>query len=201
MMNSELKMNNTYIPKQSQNETEWSGGSTTQLFIYPEDAIYGQRNFLFRISSAKVKDDESVFTKLPGVSRVIMILDGELRIEHEGASAKVLKKFDTDVFQGDWNTKGFGVCTDFNLMTTGDCSGNLHNVILNPNQIFTKAFTKNQDFIGYYLLKGKVEIVFTNQKVELNQNGFILMKRENTTEEFKINANEYAELVEVEIYL
>ena len=84
----------TFIPKSSQIELEWSGGTTCQLFIFPEDSTYSQRDFLFRISSAKVKFPSSTFTKLTGVSRVIMILDGELKLEHEGKYTKVLKKFE-----------------------------------------------------------------------------------------------------------
>ena len=90
-------MHVTFIPKSSQKETEWSGGTTTQLFIFPEESSYVQRDFLFRISTAEVKVDESTFTKLPDVSRVIMILDGEIKLNHEGKSIKVLKKFDTDI--------------------------------------------------------------------------------------------------------
>ena len=28
----------------------WSGGTTTELFLYPENGSYAQREFLFRIS-------------------------------------------------------------------------------------------------------------------------------------------------------
>jgi environmental stress-induced protein Ves len=55
----------------------WSGGITTQLAIYPKDANYKKQNFQFRISTATVEIEESVFTKLPGVSRKLMILNGE----------------------------------------------------------------------------------------------------------------------------
>lgn len=194
-------MQTTVILKSQQKETEWSGGTTTQLFIYPEDANYLQRNFLFRISSAKVKVKESIFTKLPGVSRIIMILEGELKIVHEGKYAKVLKKFDTDVFHGDWNTKGFGVCTDFNLMTTGNCKGNLQSIILNSNQIFTKTIFDKQNFIGYYLLNGKVEVSVSEGKYILHPNDFILLMKESKIEKLLIHSTEYSELVEVEIYL
>ena len=31
-------------------ESKWSGGITTQLYIYPKDSDYQKRNFNFRIS-------------------------------------------------------------------------------------------------------------------------------------------------------
>jgi uncharacterized protein len=196
-----VNMHVTFIPKLSQKETEWSGGTTTQLFIFPKETSYAERDFLFRISSANVKVEESIFTKLPGVSRAIMILEGELKIEHEGKNSIVLKKFDTDIFEGSWNTKAFGKCTDFNLMTTGNCKGNLQCIVLNLNQHFTKTLFTPENYIGYYLLKGEVEISVLDKKYILNQNDFILLESENKTEEFKIEATEYSELVEAEIYL
>ena len=42
--------------------TNWSGGTTTQLAIAPEGAVYGDRNFLWRLSSATVELDHSDFT-------------------------------------------------------------------------------------------------------------------------------------------
>ena len=35
--------------------SEWAGGKTTQLYIYPQDSEYAKRNFLLRISSATVE--------------------------------------------------------------------------------------------------------------------------------------------------
>ena len=47
----------------------WSGGTTTEIFIWPEDADYAARRFAVRISSATVELEESDFTALPGVTR------------------------------------------------------------------------------------------------------------------------------------
>ena len=47
-----------------------------------------------------------------------MILDGTLKLEHTGRyKTKILHKFETDSLIGDWETKGYGKVTDFNLMT------------------------------------------------------------------------------------
>lgn len=34
----------------------WSGGKTTEMYMYPQTASYRDRNFLFRISSATVEE-------------------------------------------------------------------------------------------------------------------------------------------------
>ncbi len=194
-------MNVKLIRKIEQQELEWSGGTTCQLFIFPEDSNYEQRNFLFRISSAKIKIAESTFTKLPDISRIIMVLDGELKIEHEGKYSKTLKKFDTDAFEGHWNTKGFGICTDFNLMTSKNYNGNLNRVVLNSSQSFTRSLFTKENFIGYYLLNGEVDISVSGQKYILHPNDFILFTKENKTEKLSMHSSEYSEMVEVDIYL
>jgi environmental stress-induced protein Ves len=89
--------------------SKWSGGTTTQLFIYPENAIYAERNFVCRISTAIVEIPESTFTALPDVLKILMILEGELEIEHKGRYTKQLQKFDTDSFSGSWETQGKGL--------------------------------------------------------------------------------------------
>ncbi|MBO4563770.1 MAG: HutD family protein, partial [Clostridia bacterium] len=59
------------IPAERQNTSLWSGGKTTELFIWPEDASYKERRFDFRISTAVCELEESVFTPLPGVTRFL----------------------------------------------------------------------------------------------------------------------------------
>ena len=59
-----------------QTSSIWSGGTTTQLAIFPFDAKYEDRNFIFRISTAKVHHEHTVFSSLKGFSRSLMILEG-----------------------------------------------------------------------------------------------------------------------------
>jgi len=56
--------------------SEWAGGKTTQLYIYPQGSEYAKRNFLLRISSATVECERSEFTSLPQVERIILPLSG-----------------------------------------------------------------------------------------------------------------------------
>jgi len=136
----------------------WSGGTTTQLAIYPKDAEYKERNFQFRISTATVETEESTFTKLPGVSRKLMILDGEIKIEPKSHYTKILKKFDQDEFSGDWETKSYGKATDFNVMTTGNTSGTLESLQLKTDEIFVLENSKKSDFIVIYVYTGCIKL-------------------------------------------
>lgn len=98
------------------NTGTWSGGTTTQLAIYPRHTQYGERNFLWRLSSATVEVEESDFTALPDYDRVLVVLDGEVVLAHKDIRAIRLAKYEQDRFSGGYETKSYGKITDFNLM-------------------------------------------------------------------------------------
>lgn len=111
----------------------WSGGTTTQLYIYPPESDYAARNFLFRISSATVDCETSQFTALPGVSRIILPLRGTLLLRHKGHGNKFLREFEQDRFDGGWETVSVGRAADFNLMTRSGAVGDVAVYVLEPN--------------------------------------------------------------------
>lgn len=101
----------------------WSGGTTTELYLYPENGSYAARDFRFRISSATVDLEESDFTVLPGVERYITPLAGSFVLTHPGASPAMLPPLAAPYrFWGDVPTHCVGGATDFNLMLK-DCTG------------------------------------------------------------------------------
>lgn len=106
------------IRREELSVARWSGGTTTQLAIWPEDASYEDRNFTWRVSSARVESEESEFTYLPGVTRCLMVLEGELLLSHEGHYEISMERFSQDNFDGGWRSRSRGKVTDFNLMTT-----------------------------------------------------------------------------------
>ena len=121
------------LSKLNYKTTKWSGGDTTELYIYPEDSSYEKRDFLFRLSSATVNLEKSTFTKLEGVSRKLMLLSGEMELVHKDKYNKKLKSFEQDSFMGSWDTESYGKATDFNLMTRLNCGGELKHIKISPN--------------------------------------------------------------------
>jgi environmental stress-induced protein Ves len=189
------------IRKTEQKTSQWSGGTTTQLAIFPETATYDQRNFLFRISTAKVLTEESEFTSLPGFSRSIMILEGNLTLNHEGHYSKVLQKFCADSFYGGWKTTSSGKVTDFNLMTNSLASGTLLGKTLQPQQTCTEIDCKNSDFVGIYLLCGTAEIECNSKKYIVGENDFLMVFFDQDFDKIKLTAHEYCEIAVAVIYL
>lgn len=106
--------------------TSWSGGKTTQLYIYPPSSDYARRDFIFRLSTASVELEESTFTPLPGFRRLLMVLQGELIIRHKDRYEKKLRAFEQDEFDGGWETSARGRVTDFNLMLSPQANGQVY---------------------------------------------------------------------------
>lgn len=167
--------------------SNWSGGSTKELYIFPENSFYGERNFNFRLSIATTESEESTFTSLPNVNRFLSILDGELFIEHENRYSRTLSKFEIENFDGGWVTKSRGKVTDFNLMLK-NCSGNLEFkefLQVNDTEI------KNQEFIAIYCIDGNITI---NGNL-LNKNEIMIIEKEEI-----LISSEYSKVFIAEIY-
>ena len=108
------------LTKENRLTTNWSGGTTSQLFIYPEGSSFSEGDYDLRISLATVETSPTVFTKLEGVTRTLMVLEGSQLLEHENKHTADLKTFQQDTFSGDWNTKCIGTSVNFNVMCKND---------------------------------------------------------------------------------
>jgi uncharacterized protein len=178
----------------------WSGGTTTELFIYPPEADYSQRNFLFRLSTATIEAEESEFTSLAGISRKLMVLAGKVTLTHENHYSRELGKFEVDSFQGDWKTTSVGKCTDFNLMAKGGSSGNLTPIMLENDQAHTLKIDESCDWLFIYVFSGKVKIDVMDKRFPVNR-GDLLMLNKLTVRNIEITGLEVSELVLTEVLL
>lgn len=184
-----------HISKNELSTKKWAGGSTTQLFIYPANSDYAKRNFLFRISTATVEVEESTFTQLPGVSRKLMILDGQIRIEHKNHHSKILKKFDQDEFSGDWDTKSYGKATDFNVMTTGNTFGELKAITLQKGNQYQFEKSNSFDFIVLYAYKGTLNFKTENHSYSIEKGEVLIIDSEETNKTFLVEPMSYSEII------
>ncbi len=178
------------IRKEEQSTSTWSGGTTTQLAIYPKDSEYKAQNFMWRLSSANVDVEESTFTSLPGIWRHIMIIDGEMALQHEGHHSTLLKPYEQDSFNGGWTTKSIGRAKDFNLMLSKGCKGELEAIFVGKGlQIGTAVYLPDTDLMNsadvFYCAAGDISITLNdNQTYGLYQGDLMLlyaMKSEKST--------------------
>ncbi len=109
-----------HLKKEHFKTAAWSGGTTTELFLWPENGSYADRNFTLRISSATVNVPESAFTALPGVYRYITPLSGSFTLTHPGKPPVFMGPMAEPYgFSGGEKTHCVGLATDFNLMLKG----------------------------------------------------------------------------------
>ncbi|OXB06709.1 HutD family protein [Flavobacterium pectinovorum] len=110
-------MNIRLFPKKDCTAAIWSGGFTYEYLIYPETASYGDRDFLFRISSATIEKVPSEFTKFKGYYRYLVMLDNFLDIEVNNEK-KVYEKYEIMEFNSDDEVTSYTKGIDFNWMVS-----------------------------------------------------------------------------------
>lgn len=117
-------MKEKIIKKEDFKTTKWAGGETTQLAIYPEDANFSEKDFLWRVSSATFTSTESKFSDFSGYQRYILPLEGKLSVSHEGLYNRELDKYEVEYFDGSWSTFSENTldCRDYNFIVK---NGNL----------------------------------------------------------------------------
>lgn len=174
---------------------QWAGGTTTQLAIYPAGAEYTKFNFLFRLSTATVEVEESTFTFMPGVTRHLMILEGQLTIDHKGRYKKQLDRFGYDVFNGEWPTTAKGKVTDFNLMVREKSGGKLQALVLRGREEETITHRAKISYSGVYLLTGSLRVISGTSSAELKAGDFLFCDHENAQQIMHMQATANCEVV------
>ncbi|MDF2674430.1 MAG: hypothetical protein K0R09_2698 [Clostridiales bacterium] len=173
------------IKKNEQNTSTWSGGTTTELAIYPVGASYSDRNFAWRLSSANVELEESTFTSLPGIWRYIMVIDGEMVLEHEEHHKVYLKPYEQDSFNGGWVTKSKGKVTDFNLMLADGYNGRIEAIQVSE-ELNIKEIYPNQinSFVqAIYCTEGEIQIEVHNERnTNIYKGDLVIIRHEVNTE-------------------
>lgn len=110
-------MNIHFLPKENSKASVWSGGLTYEYAIYPKTANYSDRDFLFRISSATIEQEPSVFTRFTGYYRYLVMLDNQLHIEVNNEK-KVYEKYEIMEFNSDDVVTSYTKGIDFNWMVS-----------------------------------------------------------------------------------
>ena len=162
----------TIIKKSNWTVTEWSGGTTSQLFIHPIGSNFKTGDYKLRISIATVEVESSIFTPLKDVNRTLLVLDGQLKLNHEDHHSSSLAQFDQDSFSGNWKTDSIGKVRDFNVMTKGHTHSVVRTFIVSKD---TELATIENDFI--HILNGKAKI----GNKPLQQSDSIAIRAESST--------------------
>ena len=191
-------MNWTLLTQDQYLTTLWSGGTTTQMAIAPEGAVYADRDFLWRFSSARVELEHSDFTALPDYNRLISVLDGDLDMMVNGGERFKLAPLSVCSFDGGVPVESWGQCTDYNLMLRkGAAQGSAQSLRLEAGSAlkWTAAVPAPQEYpncaIAIYCVKGAVEV--DGQAVAAGQ--FLLCREADAYCPVRIAAKDDADLM------
>ncbi len=181
--------------------TRWSGGTTTQIAIAPSGASYNDRDFLWRISSAVVEDERSTFTHLPDYQRWLLLLEGSLRLSHDGGTPFRLEPYKAHEFDGGADTESVGFCRDFNLMLRkGKCSGTLRPLCFSDAGMRVLRFQMPDawphQILLIYCAEGSGMAASTEEACSLAQGESLLLEDE---EELRLTVSAPANFVLAEI--
>ena len=169
--------------------SEWAGGKTTQLYIYPVSADFAKKEFDYRISTATVELEESSFTPFPNYNRKLMILDGVLDLFHDDQYAIQLHPFDQDAFSGDWISHSKGKVIDYNVIFTSKYSSEIFHFELSKGE---EVKLNCKDTTLLYVLYGEIAV----SKGRAQQKDVIIIQGQG---ELVINASSDALIVVTEV--
>jgi len=174
----------TLLTQEQYLTTLWSGGTTTQMAIAPEGAVYADRDFLWRFSSARVELEHSDFTALPDYNRLISVLDGQLDMKIDQGERFKLAPLTVCSFDGGVPVESWGQCTDYNLMLRkGKAQGSAQSLVLEAGAAlsWTAAVPAPQDHpnctVAIYCVSGDV----TADGVEAQTGQFLLCRQADAT--------------------
>ena len=167
-------------------KSQWSGGSTTELYISPDNGNYSTLDFKLRISLAKVKVPKTTFTPLKGVSRKLMVLQGDIILKHEDHHSQQLRKFDVDSFEGSWNTTSIGHSTNFNVISLGTLKNLLIGEKMRPQGNSHIDFDKKWNNLFIYVFSGNLEVEIKQKTIMIESGSLIEIFR---TEQISFNTH------------
>ena len=122
-----MKMKFRVYNEDQQPISNWSGGKTKELAIFPEGSAYLDRDFIWRLSTASSDREESSFSRLEGFDRILMVLEGDVVLAHGQDRSVHLGQMEQDTFDGGIKTRCFGQLTkDYNLIMARGCEGSLN---------------------------------------------------------------------------
>lgn len=182
-------------------EATWSGGITKEIEIYPKTSSYSERNFLWRLSSATVTDENSIFTELPAYDRFLMVQKGDVRLSIGDKEEIYLSEFECCEFDGGDTTNSQGKIIDYNLMIKKGNKGKLTFVQVSGNKKETNRVEVDefdQYVEGYYISEGYAVINVNGQKT-LMEEGNQLIITYLAGEEFDIEILGEAKIIRSDI--
>jgi len=133
---------------------------------------------------------------LPEVSRVFMLLEGQVLLNHKKKYKQRVNKFEFDTFDGGWKTTCSGTGKVFNLMTKGKVKGNVVFFPLVKKSVLSFKTCRSLIASYLYVVKGSIVLKTKTNTFIVKKNNLLVVP---VCKKLNIEALEKAEVVLVEI--
>ena len=181
-------------------KTTWSGGTVSELYIYPENANFRNRDFIFRVSTATVDVEKSDFTFFEDHSRIIMTLDNELLLTHNDEEKVALNKYQPHVFDGGDKTTSSGKVNDHNfIMKQGVCQGDVLGMsIAKGSVIYPRKGNDpcDEKFEIVYCARGRLTFKLDDTKHHIDQGDTLVIDHKTVGKDY-IFSNEEEQMCDI----
>jgi environmental stress-induced protein Ves len=138
-----------------------------------------EKNFLVRLSTAASNSDTPcAYTNLPGITRHLIILEGAVKVSHEGQYELCMKAYEpVDVFDGGWKTVGRGKAVDFNLMLGKGAQGRM-SVIDSSRTISADSpkIAASREWLGLFCAEGSAVITGAGKSFDLQKGDLLFLE-------------------------
>lgn len=145
----------------------WDGGQTFEYHIFPETAVYADRDFLFRFSSASIEKVPSRFTRFKGYNRFLVMLDNDLELVRNGIEEHYTPE-DVFVFDSDDEIVSNSLGNDFNLMVSQK--------IKSAQVQIAKGYIHMAEPYGFFFARAKTRISCNGFSAELEAGDLLLVQ-------------------------
>lgn len=169
------------IEQQDCPNSNWSGGTTTQLYIYPQ-GLTVKDEFLFRISSATVVAGESLFSDFSKYQRFLTTLKGDLWLQHNSNKRKLRQPFEPEFFDGAIKTCSYSdeEIIDFNIIWRKELQTPQIRII-DARLVPVRVHCQGQIFIYNYEKNAKINLGM-QKECTLEAKQLLVSKLENNCE-------------------
>lgn len=125
-------MKATLLKKSDFIEVQGIEGKTLEMYIFPRNCAYADRNFVWRIGTTRLSEEMCTLEELQEYNRSMVVLDGEVVLNFNGEESCRLKELDIYDFDGACKTKSFGQFKTLDLIVRKGAVSKLSPVELSP---------------------------------------------------------------------
>ncbi len=174
----------TIIRREEQERSQWSGGVTTQLAVWPQNA---KDDFVWLMEAVAMESKEASFAAASGMLRHVMPFEGSVAFTQGSEQPASLNPFETVGLDGGKKTliSAPEATTIFSLAVRPPYSGH-HGWICSDVESVTHPASPFLSFEGIYTLSEEVKFVITatpgiaSYSITLRRNDFLLIAHKNT---------------------